>query len=465
MPISKSALLSLAALPATQAFFLIPCWPLSTQRLDPIVNIGTVSTHVHQIAGGDAFAPVMDYNTTQSSDCTSCMVNGDKSNYWVPLLYHDNGDGTYTAVPQHGSASMYYLNEKTRLGSGETMESFPVGLRVLAGEPSKRSGSQAFEDQAVNYKCLDYSGTPTDHKGFPDKFCPDGVRAEITFPSCWDGKNLDSEDHKSHMAYPTTTFEAGACPPTHPHHLVVLKTEWIFETFNYPWKGQNPFVWSHGDPTGFAFHADFLMGWEPALLAGAVEDCTNDSGRIEDCPNFAGRIPQTKQWLDPKTCELESYVNEDPMAKNLQALPGCNPVQKGPGPAVKQQCTDNVSLKGKWADWTGSIGGAVGGAVDAVAGVVSSAAAQWSGVASPTGAPSVAPGQFYNAKQPAGAAPTPQVSVDEHGNVHTEWVYVTETTTVTGEAPAATGWNDAAKRDAEEHIHKHRRAHGRRSFK
>jgi hypothetical protein len=40
---------------------------------------------------------------------------------------------------------------------------------------------------------------------------------------CWDGVNLDSPDHKSHVAYPTNgpalfsgTGTGGACPSTHP---------------------------------------------------------------------------------------------------------------------------------------------------------------------------------------------------------------------------------------------------------
>ena len=140
MVLSKAALLSLAALPATQAFFLIPCWPLSTQRLDPIVYPGEPASHLHSIVGGKAFAPVMDYNTTQTSECTTCMVSKDKSNYWVASLFHQNGD-SFELVPQHGSASLYYLNEKTRLGSGEKMEPLPVGLRMLAGDPEKRSGT------------------------------------------------------------------------------------------------------------------------------------------------------------------------------------------------------------------------------------------------------------------------------------------------------------------------------------
>lgn len=460
MAISKSALLSLAALPATQAFFLVPCWPLSTQRLDPIVTPGEVASHLHDIVGGNAFSPVMDYNTTQSSDCTSCMVSKDKSNYWVPSLFYDN-NGQFEPVAQHGSASIYYLNEKTRLGSGETMKALPVGLRVLAGDPEKRSGSQAFEDQAVNYKCLNYKGTPTDSKGFPNQNCPDGLRAEITFPSCWDGVNLDSEDHKSHMAYPSVTFEAGACPSSHPVHLVTVKMEVIFETFNHQFNGNNPFVWSNGDPTGFGFHGDLVMGWDYDVLSRAVEECTNTSGRIEDCAPFNGLIPTTKQWLDPGTCRIDSYVNED-VSGQMSQLPGCNQIQPGPGRASKGQCADSASLKGDWSDFAGKIGGAVDAITSAVGGIFpggNAAPTGWnagSGAAAP--APSVAPAQFY--EKPADAA----APVDAQGNVVTDWVYVTETTTVTGDGPAPTKWSDSAKRNAEGHVHKHRRAHGRRSI-
>ena len=39
------------------------------------------------------------------------------------------------------------------------------------------------------------SGTPSE--------CPDGVgpRLLVTFPDCWDGEHIDSDDHRSHVAY------------------------------------------------------------------------------------------------------------------------------------------------------------------------------------------------------------------------------------------------------------------------
>jgi hypothetical protein len=91
----------------------------------------------------------------------------------------------------------------------------------------------------------------------------------VTFPTCWDGKNLDSPDHQSHVAYATIPFEPyvdpvivrpytpmqerGKCPDTHPVHLPQVMYEVIFDTtsFNdvnlWPEDGSQPLVFSMGD--------------------------------------------------------------------------------------------------------------------------------------------------------------------------------------------------------------------------
>lgn len=81
--------------------------PLLTARIDPIVNPGTVGTHVHAIQGGSAFGMTMgDTTALDDSNCTSSLVKNDKSNYWTPSLYFvDPNDPTnITAVP------MFYMN-------------------------------------------------------------------------------------------------------------------------------------------------------------------------------------------------------------------------------------------------------------------------------------------------------------------------------------------------------------------
>lgn len=93
------------------------------------------------------------------------------------------------------------------------------------------------------------------------------LRKPLTFPSaplriltnlcrCWDGKTIDSPDHKSHVAYPSSgSFEStGPCPASHPVRLpqVMYEIMWDTREFNdkdlWPVDGSNPFVYSTGDP-------------------------------------------------------------------------------------------------------------------------------------------------------------------------------------------------------------------------
>lgn len=83
------------------------------------------------------------------------------------------------------------------------LQAFPEGFRMLAGDPGLRSFSDTVQQNAVSFACLGTSTAQT--SGFPDIKCPDGLRAQIFFPSCWNGVDLDSADHKSHVVYPSGT--------------------------------------------------------------------------------------------------------------------------------------------------------------------------------------------------------------------------------------------------------------------
>lgn len=79
--------------------------PLTTGRMDPIVNPGVAASHVHAIQGGSNFNLTMDDDTLMDSPCTSSLVKADKSNYWTPSLYfQDPSNGSFISVP------MFYMN-------------------------------------------------------------------------------------------------------------------------------------------------------------------------------------------------------------------------------------------------------------------------------------------------------------------------------------------------------------------
>ena len=98
--------------------------------------------------------------------------------------------------------------------------------------------------------------------------CPDQrgsfLRLHVRFPSCWDGRRLDSPDHKSHMAYAVR----GACPSTHPVSVPALA-----QIYRYPTRGGEGFSLASGGQ--FSAHADFFNAWNPGALKRLVDGCLN----------------------------------------------------------------------------------------------------------------------------------------------------------------------------------------------
>ena len=98
----------------------------------------------------------------------------------------------------------------------------------------------------VSFKCLG-SGNETETPDLENVNCPDGIRAQLQFQSCWDGVNLYKSDN-SHVDY-MSQIDNGICPPTHPVQLIHIFFEVIYATADIVQDG-GQFVFAHGDPTG-----------------------------------------------------------------------------------------------------------------------------------------------------------------------------------------------------------------------
>ncbi|KAA8573389.1 hypothetical protein EYC84_004975 [Monilinia fructicola] len=281
------------------------------------------------------------------------QVPMNKSAYWTPSLYFKNAaTGKFELVEQVGGMLAYYLLY------GDNIQAFPKGFSMIAGNNDLRNFSnypvpdvdksnwnvapyntQDFLRQAaLGFNCLNYAATPEaslyrhflPDKAYLDANCADGVRFELMFPSCWNkAAGVAPPDSRSHMAYPSTVM-SGDCPEGFDTRLPSLFYETIWNTAAY--KGvDGEFVVSNGDPTGYGYHGDFIMGWDVDFLQSAVDTCTNLSGRIEDCPLFD--IQDESVW---GTCSIDipSNIKGDDVTGPMDALPGDNPIQSGPGLAT-----------------------------------------------------------------------------------------------------------------------------------
>ncbi|KIO27670.1 carbohydrate-binding module family 1 protein, partial [Tulasnella calospora MUT 4182] len=342
--------LALAALQAN-ALLRFPCAQLTVTRSDPLISPGKVSAHLHQVVGGNSFDFGMPNNTDylqSQSTCSTCSIKENKSNYWSPTLYFQSPkNGTFKRVAQRpgpltGSPNAGMVVYYIQIG---TVTSFPKNFRMIAGDPFLRSYSDQVDDsRSITFRCLqdDSSGNGPDTHGMPTTKCAGGIRSQINFPTCWDGKNIDTPNHKDHVRYATGSsfgnFGTG-CPSTHPVTIPLLffETVWDTKPFDNEWvNGQSPFVWSMGDPTGYGYHADYMMGWPEDVLKRAMAQCTDQGGQVSSCPVVTSRSEQ-----EMNDCAQPNRVDEE-IDGWLPSLPGCNAVQ--PGPARATQASGCVSL-------------------------------------------------------------------------------------------------------------------------
>jgi len=248
---------------------------------DPIVFPNGVSPHLHVFFGNECITP----QTTDPTTCNATNSDGgtlNKTGYWVPAMIDANGAPVLPA-----DMHVYY---KTGYSGTDPhkVQNFPKGLRIVAGNPKSTTPES---DQVVRFQCDNSGGASFDHiptnaEGNAGGCAPDTwLVMEVTFPQCWDGVNLDSPDHASHMAYP---IAPNGCPASHPVILPEITERalytvpaggmpsgWRLSSDNYAFNGGN---------AGYSAHADWMGGWDTTTFAKVVANCYgNPTGAPKDC--------------------------------------------------------------------------------------------------------------------------------------------------------------------------------------
>ena len=218
---------------------------------DPIVFPGRPgASHDHSFVGNRSTGASSTYRSLQAAG-TTCRRADDTAAYWVPTLLRDG-----RALEPLG-ATVYY-----RRRTLEPVQAFPPNFRMIAGS-AKATTAQG--RRVTFWNCGVAAGIPASSE---PPSCParraTALRLHVTFPSCWDGRRLDSPDHQSHVAYPMR----GRCPRTHPVALPQLTV-----ITRYRDAGGAGLALASGGI--YSAHADFFNAWRQDELARLVTSCLN----------------------------------------------------------------------------------------------------------------------------------------------------------------------------------------------
>ena len=252
--------------------FVVECAHSHSAPDDPIVHPGRPGmSHLHDFFGNESTDA---FSTLESllPAGTSCQNTLDTASYWTPALL----DGGEPVEPRLGTA---YYRAAPGVDPTEVV-AYPPGFRVIAGDMTATREDPRPLDIA-GWSC----GVTTRLSPEPRE-CPVSapLRAVVTFPDCWDGRSLDSVDHRSH----TANSSGGRCPVTHPVHIPQLTF-----TVTYPVSGPGHDL-SLASGSVYGLHSDFFNAWDQEELESKVELCLHrdavcglSSNRSED-PLFSG---------------------------------------------------------------------------------------------------------------------------------------------------------------------------------
>lgn len=275
--------------------FRFTCLSGHLAKDDPIVLPGQPGkSHLHQFFGNTATNANSTYQSLRTSGGSTCThstdVSSQRSAYWQPAML----DGAGNAVKPNYLLTYYKNfpagNPECRGAPDATHIGFciavPNGLRLVAGY-NMETGTDSPTDPnsriywSVAFECvtpdLQTSLSGVQHSladvaasgkcGAPGAI----LRASIALPNCWDGKYLDTADHRSHMAYGNGAIIDNfgpACPADHPYALPQIALQTFYTIDSNFLAGKWHFAsdeMTPGKPAGYTFHADYWEAWSPTV--------------------------------------------------------------------------------------------------------------------------------------------------------------------------------------------------------
>lgn len=233
--------------------FVVRCAYSHSATDDPIVFPGDPgASHRHDFFGNRSTDAFSTPDSMLGAE-TSCQQALDTAAYWAPTLF-DHG---VPVVPQ--GADVYY-RPGPRIDPS-SVQPYPHGLVMISGDAMATAPQST---SFVGWAC----GSGGDPQVEAPVCPPDApLRLKVVFPDCWNGRDLDSADHRAHLAFSVD----GKCPSDHPVPVPQLQL-----TVRYPIHGEgHDLNLAPGSMLGG--HADFMNAWDQRELSSQVKLCLNRS--------------------------------------------------------------------------------------------------------------------------------------------------------------------------------------------
>ena len=270
--------------------FRFICTASHEAKDDPIVFPGQPGrSHLHQFFGNTLANADSTYKSLRTTGMSTCNSPLNRSAYWMPAML--NGKGS---VVRPDFVSVYYKRRPEKdpecQRMGKACVDLPKGLRFVFGYDMINGTPKT---GAGYFNCQGSTATPGH---YPDivaaaKNCPAGnqLGAVINAPNCWDGKNLDSPDHRSHIAF-TSYGDWGyeKCPADHPY---VIPSFTMSVWYSVDGDLDHSGAWDAARPTwhlssdempgmpdmrpGSSFHADWFGAWDDQVMRMWMDNCIN----------------------------------------------------------------------------------------------------------------------------------------------------------------------------------------------
>lgn len=286
--------------------FRFSCTPGQISYDDPIAFPGQPGkSHLHQFIGNTSADANSTYGSLRATGRSTCDNRGqpyalNRSSYWMPAML--NGSGFVVPPDQ---VLVYYKRlpkSDPRCGPPDATHvgicvNMPNGIKFIFGyDMAKMSGGPAdtksWDQWAMNFKCVADKATRTELPGVYHTLaeaaaaCPVGnwLKADLDGPPCWDGKNLDTPDHRSHVVYATGAAIPGAgraCDAEHPYRIPGIAYQWFFTVTPdvKSWRlSSDDMMAKMGHPVvaGTTLHMDYFEAWSPAIKKEWHDHCIDE---------------------------------------------------------------------------------------------------------------------------------------------------------------------------------------------